>query len=539
MDTVLTVNGREHRLSLDPRVTLLDALREHLGLTGSKKGCDQGQCGACTVLVDGRRVLSCFMLAGAVRRRGHHHRGPGAPRRRAAPDAAGLPRMRRLPVRLLHAGPDHERGRLRARGPRRQRRRDPRIHERQSVPLRRLSEDRRRRPAGRAADARANRGRPDAPVHARARGRRRPPRCSSPPRPAATAPQYLAGGTNLLDLMKLDVMRPRALVDINALRARATARSRPSRTGCASARWCACPRPPSIPAVRRDYPGARRRAAAGRQRRSCATWRASAATSCSAPAATTSATPAGRACNKRNPGSGCAAMEGVNRRLAVLGVSEHCIANYPGDFAVALVALGAEVELLGPGGARAHDAVRGPAPAARRHAAHRDQPATRRADHRLPRARRPLDPALALPEGARPRRPTSSRSPRPPWRSTWRRTARSRRRASAWAALAAKPWRAHEAEAALTGRRWTRPPPRQAAEAAFAGAVTHGENAFKPELGRRTLVRALLEAARDGDLTMDGDVRPHRHAARSASTAAPRSPAARSTPPTSRSANPA
>ena len=67
MDTVLTVNGREYRLSLDPRVTLLDALRERMGLTGSKKGCDQGQCGSCTVLIDGQRVLSCFVLAGAVR----------------------------------------------------------------------------------------------------------------------------------------------------------------------------------------------------------------------------------------------------------------------------------------------------------------------------------------------------------------------------------------------------------------------------------------------------------------------------------------
>ena len=66
MDIALTVNGRQHRLSLDPRVTLLDALRERLGLTGSKKGCDLGQCGACTVLIDGVRVLSCFVLAAAV-----------------------------------------------------------------------------------------------------------------------------------------------------------------------------------------------------------------------------------------------------------------------------------------------------------------------------------------------------------------------------------------------------------------------------------------------------------------------------------------
>ena len=59
----LTINGRGHALTLDPRSTLLDVLREHLDLTGSKKGCDQGQCGACTVLIDGRRINSCLTFA--------------------------------------------------------------------------------------------------------------------------------------------------------------------------------------------------------------------------------------------------------------------------------------------------------------------------------------------------------------------------------------------------------------------------------------------------------------------------------------------
>jgi xanthine dehydrogenase YagT iron-sulfur-binding subunit len=61
--TVLTINGRRHELALDPRVTLLDLLRERLGLTGTKKGCDHGQCGACTVLAQGRRVNACLTLA--------------------------------------------------------------------------------------------------------------------------------------------------------------------------------------------------------------------------------------------------------------------------------------------------------------------------------------------------------------------------------------------------------------------------------------------------------------------------------------------
>lgn len=63
MRTTLTINGAARELDADPRTTLLDALRNHLGLTGSKKGCDHGQCGACTVIADGRRINACLTLA--------------------------------------------------------------------------------------------------------------------------------------------------------------------------------------------------------------------------------------------------------------------------------------------------------------------------------------------------------------------------------------------------------------------------------------------------------------------------------------------
>ena len=74
----LRINGKDHQLRVDPRTTLLDCIRETVALTGTKKGCDHGQCGACTVHVNGRRVNSCLSLAlDARRRRDHNHRRPG------------------------------------------------------------------------------------------------------------------------------------------------------------------------------------------------------------------------------------------------------------------------------------------------------------------------------------------------------------------------------------------------------------------------------------------------------------------------------
>ena len=102
----LSVNGAGREINIAPWTTLLDGLREHLGLTGTKKGCDHGQCGACTVLVNGRRVNSCLTLA--VMQEGDEIttiEGLGAGGD-AASDAGRVHRPRRLPVRLLHARPD-------------------------------------------------------------------------------------------------------------------------------------------------------------------------------------------------------------------------------------------------------------------------------------------------------------------------------------------------------------------------------------------------------------------------------------------------
>lgn len=300
----------------------------------------------------------------------------------------------------------------------------------------------------------------------------------------------LVGGTTLIDLMKLDVIEPRRLVDLRALEGElGHVRAEPD--GLRLGAFARMADVAADPAVLAHYPvlaqslslaasaQLRNMASLGGnvlQRTRCAYFR----------------DPSWAACNKRVPGSGCAARQGANRTHAVLGTSDHCIATYPGDFAQALIALDADVIVAGRHGART-------VPFA--------------ALHRLP-ADAPyretnLEPGEIIAEFVVPARSWT-------WRSLYVKV-RDRQSyefavASAAVALdldgdvvrdvrialggvATVPWRAHEAEAALRGVTLTGNAAQAAAQSAFADAQPHSHNAFKIALGEATLVRALREAA--------------------------------------------
>lgn len=317
---------------------------------------------------------------------------------------------------------------------------------------------------------------------------------------ADDAAVYLAGGTTLLDLMKLDVMRPATLVDINALQVRhgeIEVTPRGLRLG-ALARMADVA---DNAAVKRDYPVVAEslQLAASPQLRNMATMGGNVLqrTRCSYFRDTSYA-----ACNKRDPGSGCAALGGINRLHAVLGVTDKCIASYPGDFAHVMMALDGQVELLGPRGARVM-------PFARLHLQRAETP-----DVETTLRPGELITALVIPAGPHTRRSTYVKV----------RDRQSYAFAIASAAVALDiapdgmvrdvriglggvhyaPYRANAAEAGLRGKRLDEASATAAALAALQGAVTHGHNDYKPELARRTLVRALLHA-RDMPLT-DGRI---------------------------------
>ena len=147
IDVRLRVNGADHHVAVDARVTLLDLLRERLQLTGTKKGCNFGECGACTVHLDGRRVNACMVLAASVDGRevttieGLATDGALHPVQQAFIDHDGFQCGFCTPGQIMSAVALHRR-RSRRIG-----RRDPRMDERQPLPLLRLSADRRRGPA--------------------------------------------------------------------------------------------------------------------------------------------------------------------------------------------------------------------------------------------------------------------------------------------------------------------------------------------------------------------------------------------------------
>jgi xanthine dehydrogenase YagS FAD-binding subunit len=302
--------------------------------------------------------------------------------------------------------------------------------------------------------------------------------------------QFLAGGTTLIDLMKLDVLRPSRVVDITPLRERhSEIEATPAvlRLGA----FASMAAVEDHPDVKRYYPAIAQSLmlAASPQLRNMATLGGNVLQRTRCPYYRD---PSWTACNKRTPGSGCAAIKGFNRQNAVLGVDDKCIAQYPGDFGVVLAALNAEVELVGPKGARRipfqslHRASGQP------HLEHTLQPGE-------------IITGFRIPGGATAKRSLYLKI----------RDRQSYEFAVASAAVGLdldggvvrgarisvggasyRPWRAEAAEAALIGKPLTEASAKAAAEIAFHGAVTHGHNDYKPELGRRTLVRALLQASK-------------------------------------------
>jgi len=304
--------------------------------------------------------------------------------------------------------------------------------------------------------------------------------------------QFLGGGTTLIDLMKLGVMKPTHLVDISRLNdpglRSVTANPEGLRIGAlATMRQVA-----DDPIVKRDYPVLSQSLwlAASQQIRNMAFVGGNVLqrTRCSYFRDTR------WACNKREPGSGCSALEGMNRWNAVLGTSEQCIASYPGDWATALVALDATVETVGASGPRSF----------------------RFADlHRLPGStphiETQLQPGELLTAFNVPAGPHTRRSL---YLKVRDRESYEFALASAAVALqmdrsnasvvrqvriglggpVAVPWRSREAEAMLIGKVLNEASATAAARVAFAGARTREHNAFRVPLGQQTLVRALLQA---------------------------------------------
>ena len=307
----------------------------------------------------------------------------------------------------------------------------------------------------------------------------------------ARPPNYLAGGTTLLDLMKIEVMTPPRIVDINALSDGPYRRIAKDQRGLRLGALVRMSEAAEHADVATDYPllSQSLKLAASQQLRNMASLAGNVLqrTRCNYFRDVSYAQ-----CNKRAPGSGCAALEGVNRSHAVLGASEQCIATYPGDFAQALIALDARVALAGPEGAREmafSDLHRRPG--------------------QTPNIETTLKPGELITEFVVPASAAARRSvylkirDRQSYEFALASAAvaldlddgRIRDARIALGGVATVPWRAHEAEKALQGKQPNQQAFKAAADAAFVTAKPYQHNAFKIELGKRTLVRALQDAS--------------------------------------------
>ncbi|HTV80345.1 MAG TPA: xanthine dehydrogenase family protein subunit M [Steroidobacteraceae bacterium] len=301
--------------------------------------------------------------------------------------------------------------------------------------------------------------------------------------------QFLAGGTTLIDLMKLDVLRPTRVVDIGSLAGGLGA----IELGPHGLRLGALARMAEAadhPQVRTRYPVIAESLvlAASAQLRNMATLGGNVLQKTRCPYYRNTVW---AACNKREPGSGCTAIGAFNRNHAILGVDRSCIAQYAGDFAIALVALDAQTELRGPHGTRRIPFS----------SLHRDPQGH-------PEIETNLEPGEII---------VGFEVPAMSWfrRSLYLkvrdRTSYEFALASAAVALdlsgqtvrevriglggmAYRPWRATTAEEFLVNKVLNEANALAAADLALQGAQTHGRNGFKPTLARQTIVRALLQA---------------------------------------------
>ncbi|WP_207461188.1 xanthine dehydrogenase family protein subunit M [Azospirillum sp. SYSU D00513] len=314
---------------------------------------------------------------------------------------------------------------------------------------------------------------------------------SGNPAHVQAASQFIAGGTNLSDLMKIDVMRPEKLVDINPVGGTPAGRIEVSDTGIRFGALVRMAQAEEHPAVKERYPVIAQtlKLAATQQLRNMASLGGNLLQRTRCEYFREVSWP----CNKRVPGSGCSALEGINRQHAVLGSSRNCIATYPGDFAQALIALDAMVETMGPGGVRR----------LRFADLHRPPGDTPHVETALEAAE--LITAITVPAGPWTRRSLYLKiRDRESYAFALASAAvaldmegdRVREARIALGGVATVPWRAREAEEALRGKPLDEKTAMAAAEVALAQAAPREHNAFKVPLAKQTIVRALLDAKR-------------------------------------------